>query len=66
MTRSARVRDADDALNAVRQPRQARDFDLTDESRSAYRLADTADVVVIAPATANVIAKMATGSRATC
>jgi phosphopantothenoylcysteine decarboxylase/phosphopantothenate--cysteine ligase len=37
-------------------------FDLTDESEIGHiRLADTADVVVIAPATANVIAKMAHG-----
>jgi len=37
-------------------------FDLTDESEIGHiRLADTADAVVIAPATANVIAKMAHG-----
>jgi phosphopantothenoylcysteine decarboxylase/phosphopantothenate--cysteine ligase len=37
-------------------------FDLTQESEIGHiRLADTADVVVIAPATANVIAKMAHG-----
>lgn len=37
-------------------------FDLTQESEIGHiRLADTADLVVIAPATANVIAKLATG-----
>jgi phosphopantothenoylcysteine decarboxylase/phosphopantothenate--cysteine ligase len=37
-------------------------FDLTQESEIGHiRLADTADVVVIAPATANVLAKMAHG-----
>ena len=59
----ARVRDADDA--AERSPATAvglETFDLTDESEIGHiRLADTADVVVIAPATANVIAKMAHG-----
>src|SRR5258707_6481884 len=37
-------------------------FDLTEESEIGHiRLADTADVVLIAPATANVLAKMAHG-----
>ncbi len=37
-------------------------FDLTEESEIGHiRLADTADVVLVAPATANVIAKMAHG-----
>jgi phosphopantothenoylcysteine decarboxylase / phosphopantothenate---cysteine ligase len=44
------------------QPVATETFDLTQESEIGHiRLADTADVVVVAPATANVIAKMAHG-----
>ena len=43
-------------------PVARRTFDLTQESEIGHiRLADGADVLLIAPATANVIAKLATG-----
>jgi phosphopantothenoylcysteine decarboxylase / phosphopantothenate---cysteine ligase len=43
-------------------PVARRTFDLTEESEIGHiRLADTADVLLIAPATANVIAKLAAG-----
>ena len=44
------------------EPVSTETFDLTQESEIGHiRLADTADVVVVAPATANVIGKMAAG-----
>ena len=43
-------------------PVARRTFDLTEESEIGHiRIADTADALLIAPATANVIAKLATG-----
>ncbi|HXJ35790.1 MAG TPA: bifunctional phosphopantothenoylcysteine decarboxylase/phosphopantothenate--cysteine ligase CoaBC [Candidatus Eisenbacteria bacterium] len=63
MTRGAREFVAPLTLQTLSgRPVATETFDLTQESEIGHiRLADTADVVVIAPATANVIAKLAHG-----
>jgi phosphopantothenoylcysteine decarboxylase / phosphopantothenate---cysteine ligase len=63
MTRGAREFVAPLTLQTLSGARVGTDtFDLTEESEIGHiRLADGADVVVVAPATANVIAKMAHG-----
>lgn len=63
MTRGAREFVAPLTLQTLSGMRVATDtFDLTEESEIGHiRLADSADVVLVAPATANVLAKMAHG-----
>ncbi len=63
MTRSAREFVTPLTLQTLSGARVGTDtFDLTEESEIGHiRLADTADVVAVAPATANVMAKMAHG-----
>jgi phosphopantothenoylcysteine decarboxylase/phosphopantothenate--cysteine ligase len=63
MTRNAREFVAPLTLQTLAgSPVATETFDLTQESEIGHiRLADTADVIVIAPATANVMAKMAHG-----
>src|SRR5690349_7616553 len=63
MTRAAREFVTPLTLQTLSGARVGTDtFDLTEESEIGHiRLADTADVVVVAPATANVLAKAAAG-----